>query len=124
MRAVLNIESLFKKSQQGSTWIEALTFKAWGKAIKGRRTDFDWLSRIPEEVDAYVNDPDCGWPASISMWRDLIDGTSSGRVKIACGACAPISPFIWRPAARIPRQTRARRPRSWPRDFIMRVFRM
>ncbi len=78
MRAVLNIESLFKKPQSASTWLEGLTFKAWGKQVKGHRTDFDWLSRIPEEVDAYINDPECGWPASISLWRDLIEGTELG----------------------------------------------
>ncbi|MBL4544499.1 MAG: alpha/beta hydrolase [Oceanicaulis sp.] len=48
MRAVLNIESLFKKPQSASTWLEGLTFKAWGKQVKGHRTDFDWLSRIPK----------------------------------------------------------------------------
>lgn len=78
MRAVLNLESLFKKSTAPSSWVEALTFKAWGKQIKGARTEFDWLSRIPEEVDAYIQDPLCGWPASISLWRDFMDGVERG----------------------------------------------
>jgi len=78
MRTVLNLESLFKKKTAPSTWVEALTFKAWGKQIKGARTPFDWLSRIPEEVDAYIQDPQCGWPASISLWRDFIKGVEHG----------------------------------------------
>jgi len=78
MRAVLTLEGLFKKSTAPSLWMEALTFKAWGKQIRKARTSYDWLSRLPEEVDAYIADPDCGWPASISMWRDLVDGSLRG----------------------------------------------
>ncbi|MCC5994760.1 MAG: alpha/beta fold hydrolase [Oceanicaulis sp.] len=75
IRAVLALESLFKKPASPSTWMEALTFKAWGRKFKDARTEFDWLSRLPGEVDAYIADPLAGWPASISMWRDLVEGT-------------------------------------------------
>lgn len=78
MRAVLGIETLFKKADAPSTWMDALAFKAWGKQIKSARTGFDWLSRIREEVDRYVNDPLCGQPATIQLWRDLIDGAERG----------------------------------------------
>ena len=78
MRAVLGIETLFKRADAPSTWMDALAFKAWGKQVKTARTDFDWLSRLPEEVDQYVNDPLCGQPATIQLWRDLIDGAERG----------------------------------------------
>jgi alpha-beta hydrolase superfamily lysophospholipase len=78
MRTVLGIEGLFKKPTAASTWMDALAFKAWGKQIRDARTSFDWLSRIPEEVDAYINDPLCGGPASISLWRDLIELSERG----------------------------------------------
>lgn len=74
MRAVLRLEGLFKKKTEVSTWLNALTFDQFGKQIKKRRTDKDWLSRIPEEVDAYIADPDAGWRPTISLWRDLITG--------------------------------------------------
>ena len=48
-----------------------LTFQAWGKAIPQARTPFDWLSRDPDEVDAYIADPLCGWDPSVSMWQDI-----------------------------------------------------
>jgi alpha-beta hydrolase superfamily lysophospholipase len=55
-----------------------LTFQAWAKQIKDRRTEFDWLSRDPAEVDKYVADPLCGWDASVSMWRDVFDFVFGG----------------------------------------------
>ncbi|MBO6716879.1 MAG: alpha/beta hydrolase [Rhizobiaceae bacterium] len=58
-------------SDAASRIIPKLTFQAWAKQIPNRRTDFDWLSRDPEEVDKYVADPLCGWDASVAMWSDL-----------------------------------------------------
>jgi len=78
IRAVLFLEGLFKKKTAPSTWLDALTFRAWGRAIPGRRTDFDWLSRLSEEVDAYIADELSGQPASLSLWADLVDGTERG----------------------------------------------
>ena len=51
--------------------IPKLTFQAWAKQMPDRRTEFDWLSRDPVEVDKYVADPLCGWDASVSMWSDV-----------------------------------------------------
>jgi alpha-beta hydrolase superfamily lysophospholipase len=54
-----------------SRLLPRLTFRAWGARIPQARTPFDWLSRDPAEVDAYIADPLCGWDASVSMWRDV-----------------------------------------------------
>jgi alpha-beta hydrolase superfamily lysophospholipase len=56
-----------------SRLLPKLTFQAWARQIPDRRTEFDWLSRDPAEVDAYIADPLCGWDASVSMWRDIFD---------------------------------------------------
>ena len=37
-----------------------------------KQTDFDWLSRNTTEVDAYINDPYCGFVCSISFYRGLL----------------------------------------------------
>lgn len=78
MRFVLGLEGLFKKDTAPATLIDTLTFKAWGKQVKGGESRYDWLSRIPGEVQAYVDDPKCGQPASFSLWRDLIELTERG----------------------------------------------
>lgn len=49
-----------------------LTFGLWAKSVKNRRTEFDWLSRDPAVVEAYIADPLCGWPASVGVWRDIM----------------------------------------------------
>jgi alpha-beta hydrolase superfamily lysophospholipase len=56
-----------------SRLLPKLTFQAWGRQVPNRRTEFDWLSRGPAEVDAYITDPLCGWDPSVSMWLDIID---------------------------------------------------
>lgn len=76
--AVLAIERMLKGSDVPSQILPRATFLAWGKRIANRRTDADWLSRDPLEVDAYVNDPLCGFDASVSMWRDVFALTFRG----------------------------------------------
>ncbi|WP_420410403.1 alpha/beta fold hydrolase [Hoeflea sp.] len=72
-QALLAVEAFFKGSDTPSAILPKLTFQAWAKAMPDRRTDFDWLSRDPAEVDAYIADPLCGWDATVSMWRDVFE---------------------------------------------------
>jgi alpha-beta hydrolase superfamily lysophospholipase len=60
-------------SDMPSRLLPKLTFQAWARQVPDRRTEFDWLSRDPAEVDRYVADPLCGWDASVSMWQDIFD---------------------------------------------------
>jgi alpha-beta hydrolase superfamily lysophospholipase len=38
------------------------------------RTDYDWLSRDPDEVDKYVNDPDCGFGLNPAGTGSMLEG--------------------------------------------------
>jgi len=76
MRFVLWCEALAGGPFTPSTTIDKLTFKAWNKRFPEGRTDADWLSSDPAEVDAYVADELCGWPSSVSLWRDFLDGVA------------------------------------------------
>jgi len=70
-QAILAYERFRLGSDMPSRMIPKLTFQAWARQMPDRRTEFDWLSRDPTEVDKYVADPLCGWDASVSMWRDV-----------------------------------------------------
>ena len=70
-KAILAWERFRLGSDVPSRLLPKLTFQAWAKQIPNRRTEFDWLSRDPAEVDKYVADPLCGWDASVSMWVDV-----------------------------------------------------
>ncbi|MEX6501065.1 alpha/beta hydrolase [Pseudomonas zhanjiangensis] len=57
-----------------SALLDFLSFGSFNKAFKPNRTAFDWLSRDPQEVDKYVNDPLCGFRCSNQLWLDLLGG--------------------------------------------------
>ena len=73
-RIILAIESIIRKPHLPSLFAWKLSFGAWNDKFKPNRNAFDWLSQDENEVDLYVDDPLCGFEASISMWRDILDG--------------------------------------------------
>lgn len=51
--------------------LQRLSIGGFQRAIPNRRTDSDWLSRDPAEVDKYEEDPLCGFPVTAGLWVDL-----------------------------------------------------
>ena len=51
-----------------------LAFGAYNKAFAPARTDYDWISANPDNVDAYLADPFCGEPVTVGLFRDLLGG--------------------------------------------------
>ena len=71
---ILRVQRMFKGSDVPSGLALKATFEAWNQQFAPNRTAFDWLSRDEQEVDKYVNDPLCGFPVSISLWLDVLQG--------------------------------------------------
>jgi alpha-beta hydrolase superfamily lysophospholipase len=87
-----------------SALAEALTFGSFNKAFQPARTPFDWLSRDPAEVDAYIADPCCGFLCSAALWSDLFTAGApllnharlcripkTLPILLICGDCDPVS---------------------------------
>lgn len=102
--AALAWERFRHGSDVPSRLMRRFTFEAWARSNANRRTDHDWLSRDPAEVDDYIADPLCGWDASVSMWRDICDLIGRARegaryngvprgmpIQLAGGAADPVT---------------------------------
>lgn len=57
-----------------SKLLRKLSFESFNKQIENPRTEADWLSRDPAEVDKYVADPLCGYECSTQLWWDMFGG--------------------------------------------------
>lgn len=74
---VARIERLRQGPRGRSGLLAKLSFGAFNDAFKPARTAYDWLSRDPAEVDAYIADPRCGFRMTNQFWVDLTAGLSS-----------------------------------------------
>jgi alpha-beta hydrolase superfamily lysophospholipase len=73
-KLVARIERARVGRRKPSPIMQKLTFDEYNKAFAPTRTEFDWLSRDPEEVDKYVGDPLCGFAVSTQVWIDMLSG--------------------------------------------------
>jgi len=55
-----------------SPLIQSLGFGRYNKGFAPTRTEYDWLSRDPDEVDAYMSDPLCGFEAPTQTWLEML----------------------------------------------------
>ena len=51
-----------------------LIFGSYNNKIADKRTNYDWLTRDPEIVDAYIAHPLCGFVPSGGLLRDMMSG--------------------------------------------------
>lgn len=104
--ALARLGILVKGPRQPNTTLDKLFFGEYAKAFKPARTPFDWLSRDPGKVDAYISDPMCGFICSSQFYADLATGiikVSSNRhfaktpadlpIRIFSGAMDPVGAF-------------------------------
>lgn len=81
--ALAAIERRRKAPQATSALLQTFSFGAFNRPFDSEdapaRTAFDWLSTLPEEVDAYIQDPCCGFACSTQTWLELL--RAIGRVQ-------------------------------------------
>ncbi|MET0341612.1 MAG: alpha/beta hydrolase [Polyangiales bacterium] len=73
-RAIALVERTRLGRRGKSKVLRALTFDQYNRRVDHPRTEFDWLSRDPAEVDAYAADPLCGFMCSAQLYRDMFGG--------------------------------------------------
>ena len=77
------LTALRKDKTSLSPFMNTMAFGTYNKAFPNPRTDFDWLSRDPQQVDKYVADPLCGGICSISFYKNLTCGMARmGKAKL------------------------------------------
>ncbi|HCT63260.1 MAG TPA: alpha/beta hydrolase [Erysipelotrichaceae bacterium] len=64
---------LFGK-RHASPLFTKLTFSTYNKQIENPRTSMDWLSVNPDNVDAYIQDPLCGFDFTTQAFIDMLEG--------------------------------------------------
>ncbi|WP_067782336.1 alpha/beta fold hydrolase [Actinomyces vulturis] len=73
--ALANAQCRIHGADHPSQLLSDLAFGSANSRIDEPRTVFDWLSRKPEEVNAYLRDPWCGFTCTAGFFRDLTAGT-------------------------------------------------
>ena len=69
-----NMNVKLKGPRASGQMLNDMAFGSYCKKIPDPRTPFDWLSRVPEEVDKYIADPKCGFVCKCSLYRDMMGG--------------------------------------------------
>lgn len=57
--------------------LQSMGMGSFAKAVKDRKTEYDWLSYNEENVQAYINDPWCGHWNTGGFWKEFLSGLSS-----------------------------------------------
>ncbi len=76
-RALSVMLSLLMGAKARCRWFNRLFYHHFNHHFRSRPTLFEWISSVREEVDAYVNDPYCGFDCSNGFYRNLFKGVAS-----------------------------------------------
>ena len=70
------VEAVCKKEgeRNPNETLQSMVFGSYNKKVEHPRTAYDWLTRDPKIVDAYIAHPLCGFTASAGLLRDMMKG--------------------------------------------------
>lgn len=66
--------SLLQGKQHASAIMDFMSFGSFNRAFKPNQTEFDWLCRDIEVLNAYIADPYCGFLCTTQFWHDFMGG--------------------------------------------------
>lgn len=66
--------SVIQGKHVGNPVLYKLAFGKFNNSFKNVKTEYDWLSSDAKEVQKFIDDSLCGFPASNQFYVDLIDG--------------------------------------------------
>lgn len=72
--ALIGLIRLVRGKRHRSRLVARMTFEQFNRSFRPNRTDADWLSRDPDQVDRYIADPLCGFDCTVGLWSDFIGG--------------------------------------------------
>ncbi len=70
---VAGFQKTFLGDKHPALFINNLAFGGYNKRIPNPRTPFDWLSVNEENIDRYIEDPDCGFLFTVNGFRTLFE---------------------------------------------------
>lgn len=70
-KALTRVIAALRGERYKSALVDSMGAGAYSKAIKGARTNVDWISIDPEVVDEYVADPHCGQVFTVGAYNTL-----------------------------------------------------
>nr|WP_237391715.1 alpha/beta hydrolase [Paenibacillus dendrobii] len=70
-KTLASLQSKLLGESHRSMMMNAVVFGGFNRSFSKPRTPFDWLSRDPNEVDRYIEDPFCGAICTASFFRDF-----------------------------------------------------
>jgi alpha-beta hydrolase superfamily lysophospholipase len=78
-RTIVNVQAWFAGQRHRSKWFNRMFYGNLNRPFRKGPTRFEWISSQREEIDAYVNDPMCGFDCSIAFYNNLFKGIAAMR---------------------------------------------
>ena len=73
-RTLIGLIRLVRGKRHRSRLVARMTFEQFNRKFRPNRTNADWLSRDPDQVDRYITDPLCGFDCTVGLWWDFTGG--------------------------------------------------
>ena len=71
---IARLEALFRGPKALATLSEKISSFEFNKHFRPLNTPHDWLTRDRDEIQAFIDDPKCGFSCTTQFWLDMLRG--------------------------------------------------